>query len=145
MGQHWYFLEMSELNVKNYMLKVCTLRPMTPSCPLGCFYPHHVPFFNCNPFRDLSQLAGKSGTRRFQHFHPHLSPGGRERRGRAQWIRLGHKKVCLRHPHALLCELHFARRATRWPLKKTTFKSSFETGPWTNAGKTWFWRIWHHD
>lgn len=79
---------MPELNVKNYMLKVCTLRPMTPSCPLGCFYPHHVPFFNCNPFRDLSQLAGKSGTRRFQHFHPHLSPGGRERRGRAQWIRL---------------------------------------------------------
>ena len=36
---------------------------------------------------------------------------------------LGHKKkkVCLRHPHALLCELHFARRATRWPLKNFFF------------------------
>ena len=29
----------------------------------------------------------------------------------------GHKKVCLRHPDALLCELHLALRATRWPYK----------------------------
>ena len=40
---------------------------------------------------------------------------------------LGHKKkkVCLRHPHALLCELHFACRATRWPLKNFFFFNNF--------------------
>ena len=68
-----------------------TLRYLAAYDPImspGLFLPHHVTFFNCNPFRDLSQSAGKSGTRRFQHLHPLLSPGGRERRGRAQWIRL---------------------------------------------------------